>query len=135
MKYNKKSPYEKPLNECPRRCSDCSAFGVDFCRANDVTSVTCSFSNPKDRPVPFPLNCFWWYTNNVFDKMSESKIREYTESRIHLFTAYKLMNSMQEKERKSFWEHFYRRGGGQLIDFEKYPQAKRIYDEIAKTEK
>lgn len=136
MKHNTKSLYEKPLSECPSRCSECQYYdGGDFCMANGIAQVTCGFCNPKDRPVPFPLNCFWWYANNVFDKMNESKIKDYKESRIHLFTAYKIMSELPDgKERKEFWDHFYRRGGGQCIDFEKYPEARLIYDSFRKDE-
>ena len=135
MKHNTQSLYEKPLSECPARCADCSCFSGDFCRANGIAQVTLSFSNPKDRPVPFPLNCFWWYANNVFDKMNTNKINDYRESRIHLFTAYKILSELPDgKERKEFWDHFYRRGGGQFIDFEKYPEARKIYNALVTTE-
>lgn len=135
MKYNKNSPYEKPLSECPAKCADCPCFSGDFCRANGIAQVTFSFSNPKDRPVPFPLNCFWWYANNVFDKMNESKIKDYRESRVHLFTAYKILSELPDgEERKEFWNHFYRRGGGQYIDFEKHPEAQAIYNAFSATE-
>lgn len=135
MKHNKNSLYEKPVSECPAKCADCPCFSGNFCRANGIAQVTCSFSNPKDRPVPFPLNCSWWYANNVFDKMSESKIKDYKESRIHLFTAYKILSGLPDgEERKEFWNHFYRRGGGQFIDFEKYPKALEIYKVLCATE-
>jgi hypothetical protein len=136
MKHNTKSPYEKPLSECPYRCSECKYFdGGDFCRANGIAQVTHRVCNPKDRPVPFPLNCFWWYANNVFDQMSASKIKDYKESRVHLFTAYKILSELPGiEERKEFLNHFYRRGGGQYIDFDKYPEAREIYNTYSITE-
>lgn len=136
MKYNKKSPYEKPLSECPARCATCPYFdGGDFCRANGIAEPTCSFSNPKDRPIPFPLNCFWWYANNVFDKMNESKVNGYKEARIHRFVASKMLSEMPHgKERKEFLAYLYRPGGGKLIEFEKYPESRKIYECFKATE-
>lgn len=136
MKHNTKSSYEKPLAECHYRCAECQYFdGGGFCRANGIAVPTSGYNNPKDRPVPFPLNCFWWYANNVFDKMSADKIDGYKETRIHDFVAGIMLSQMPfGTERNEFINHFFRPGGGRLIDFDKYPEARKIYNKIVTTE-
>ena len=136
MLHNKKSPYEKPLSECPKRCADCEFFnGKEGCYANNTHDYTLSFCNPKDRCVPFPLNCCWWYANNVFEKMSSAKIEEYKEERAHLFAASAILENLHETEaRKEFVSHYFRQGGFHLIDFEKYPQALKFYNDFKQKE-
>lgn len=136
MIYNAKSPYEKPLSECPARCADCSYFNAGICIANGMTNVTYSFCDPKNRSVPFPLNCFWWYANSVFSKMSANKIKETIEQRFHLFVEQKMLSEFPHgKEREIFLHHIHRPGGCGLIDFEGYPKAREIYNEIVRTQK
>lgn len=137
MKYNKKSPFEKSPNECPRTCADCHFFTQDInaeyggtCTANGCRSHTYNFSEPTNRPLPMPLNCFWWYINNVWGEVSESKAEGYHEVRLHRMTVWRLLDVFDRQERNDFIAHVHRPGGGDLIDFAIYPQAKPIYDEI-----
>ena len=136
MKYNPKSPFEKAPNECPRKCAECVFFkpGADrmegTCTANGARSLTYDFSRPTDRPLPMPLNCFWWYANSVWDHVSASKGEEYHEERLHAFVAWRILETMEGKERHAFVDHLHRPGGGGIIDFSLYPQAKPIYEEI-----
>lgn len=136
MKHNPKSPYEKPLNECPTRCRFCEFFKADStCTANGCRTLTYSFSNPKDRPLPMPISCYWWYANNVWDKLPKSKQEGYAEMRLHEFTASKMLETMSDlEERKEFLSHFFRPGGGRIIDFEKYPEAKSLYIQFKNAE-
>lgn len=137
MKYNKKSAFEKSPNECPRTCADCPFFTQDTdakyggtCTANGCRSLTYDFSRPTDRPLPMPLNCFWWYINNVWDKVSQNKAEGYHEQRLHFMTTWAFLDVLSLKERKEFCDHVHRPGGCGIIDFSKFPQAKPIYIEI-----
>lgn len=141
MKYNPKSPFEKSPNECPRKCGDCAFFKSDImathggiCTANGCRSHTYDFSRPTDRPLPMPLNCFWWYLNNVWNKVSAAKAEEYHEERLHLMAERVLLDVFDGQERRDFIDHMHRAGGYGLIDFSKYPQAKLIYNEFKKCE-
>ena len=67
--------------------------------------------------------------------MNESKANGYKEARIHRFVASKMLFEMSHgKERKEFLDYFYRPGGGKLIEFEKYPEAREIYEYFKVTE-
>jgi hypothetical protein len=79
-----------------------------------------------------PLNCFWWYANNVWDKVSTEKQSAYLEERLHEFTARKMLDVLDKKERNEFIDHIFRPGGGGIINFSKYPAARPIYEEIKK---
>lgn len=134
MKFNKNTIYEKRPEECPRRCDDCEHFHQEcgICTANGCSVHTYNFSNPKDRPLPMPLNCYWWYLNNVWDKLSPAKIEEYREERRHLIVAWIMLKKMKPsiKELHAFVDHLHRQGGYGLIDFNVYPEAKAIYKEV-----
>lgn len=141
MKHNLKSPFEKSPNECPRKCAECAFFEVTTdpkyggtCTANGCRAHAYDFHNPSDCPLPLPLNCFWWYASSVWDKVSETKISEYREERLHLFVAFRMLETLEGTARRSFVEHVHRPGGYGLIDFEQYPQAKPIYQEIKEKE-
>lgn len=140
MKHIKTSPFEKPLNECPHRCAECDFFapGADrregTCTANGCRSLTYDFSRPTDRPLPMPLNCFWWYANSVWSVVSASKAEEYHEERLHLLVSHRMLEPLAGKERHAFVDHIFRPGGYGLIDFAQYPQAKPIYEEIKREE-
>lgn len=118
---------EKPRKECPLTCGDCEYFESDICTANNCKTSTQSFSNPKDRPLPMPLNCYWWYLNSVWDKLSHHKILKYKEERLHMFIAEEYLRTLQGEQRNQFIDHWLRPGGCKLIDFKLYPEAEEIY--------
>jgi hypothetical protein len=131
MKYNKQSQFEKPPQLCPRTCGTCDYFANGVCTANVGRDHTFAFSNPKDRPLPMPLMCPWWYINNVWDRVDDEAIKEYRETRLHQFVTWVMLYELADDvERGAFVEHLHRPAGGCLIDFEKYPGAKDIYDRI-----
>ena len=140
MKYNKNSAFEKPEKECPNHCAECPYFsGESTCTANGCKTTTYFFSRPTDRPLPLPLNCFWWYAASVWNKVNESQIDEYREERLHLFVTWKMLKILNDiavpsanKTVIEFIKHVHRRGGYNLIDFSIYPEAKEIYNEIKK---
>lgn len=141
MKHNQKSKFEKASSECPRRCENCEFFKQDTdrryggtCTANGCRTLTYDFSRPSDRPLPLPLNCFWWYESNVWNKVSETKITEYREERLHLITTFRMLETLTGKDRRDFVDHVHRAGGYGLIDFARYPQAKVIYKEVVSQE-
>ena len=141
MKHNHNSPFEKSPNECPRKCGECAFFKLDenriyegICTANGCRRHTYDFSRPTDRPLPMPLNCFWWYANNVWDKVSAAKQEGYREERRHELVTWRILETLEGKERHAFVDHVLRPGGGGLIDFAQYPQAKPIYEEIKRKE-
>lgn len=142
MKHNPKSPFEKSPSECPRRCTNCAFFKQDIarqyggtCTANGCRTHTYEFSSPSDRPLPLPLNCFWWYACNVWNKVSDTKVAEYREERLHLLTAWRMLETFNDmRDRHAFSDHLHRQGGYGLIDFAVYPEAKPIYQEIKKRE-
>lgn len=137
MKHNTKSPFEKAPNECPRTCAECKFFTQDIlaqyggtCTANGCRTPTYDFSRPTDRPLPMPLNCFWWYLNNVWGKVSPAKAEEYMEKRLHLMTTGAMLEAFDIQARSEFSAHVHRPGGCAPIDFKIYPQAKQIYIDI-----
>lgn len=136
MKYNKNTQTEKPVNEMPYQCKECPYFseeGGGICKANDDISSTSSFSRPADRPLPLPFNCYWWYASSVWSKVSPEKQNEYAEERLHMFTASRYLKDLTDKdERRAFIDHLFRGGGGGLIDFNLYPRARQIYEEVKK---
>lgn len=137
MKHNKNSQYEKPMSECPAHCADCAYFSnncnIGTCTANGCRTPTFDFSRPTDRPLPQPLNCYWWYANNVWSKLSGQKFAEYAEERRHLIVAHTMLETITDRqERLDFIKHIHRIGGYGLIDFNTYPQAREIYAEVAK---
>lgn len=141
MKYNPNSSFEKSPNECPRICDECDFFAHGIserhegtCTANGARRLTYDFSRPTDRPLPMPLNCYWWYMNSVWDKVSAAKAEGYREERRHEFVAWEMLKTLEGKERHAFVDHHNRPGGGGLIDFAQYPQAKPIYEEIKERE-
>ena len=142
MKHNPKSPFEKSPSECPHKCGECPYFKQDIsriyggtCTANSCKTLTYDFSRPTDRPLPLPLNCFWWYACNVWNKVSDTKVAEYREERLHLLTAWRLLETFEDmRDRRAFSEHLHRQGGYGLIDFAEYPEAKPIYQEIKRRE-
>ena len=137
MDYNKKSIYEKPHKECPNRCGECDFYENKTCNANGCRSLTYDFCRPTDRPLPMPLNCYWWYLNSVWHKVSKEKIETYTEERRHLIVCYEMLKNIKfdREERKAFIKHFHRGGGCNIIDFNLYPQARKIYNNVLKNEK
>lgn len=142
MKHNPNSPFEKSPNECPRKCAECEFFKHDAnremegtCTANGARLLTYDFSRPTDRPLPMPLNCFWWYMNSVWDKVSAAKQEGYRELRRHELVSFEMLKTLECKERHAFVDHIYRPGGGGIIDFALYPQAKPIYEEIKRKER
>lgn len=136
MKYNAKSPYEKPMAEIPASCSACACFdGGTMCTANGCRSMTYGFCEPMDRCRPGSLNCFWWYANKVWDKASPHKIIEAVEERAHLFVFHRMAAAMPDgTERKKLIDHYFRLGGGRLIDFTIWPEARGLYEEFKNQE-
>ena len=140
MKHNPNSPFEKSPKEFPQKCAECAIFKPDddrmegTCTANGGRRHTFDFSRPTDRPLPMPLNCFWWYMNSVWDNVSAQKQEGYREERRHEFVAWQMLETLEGKERYAFVDHIHRPGGGGLIDFAQYPQAKPIYEEIKERE-
>ena len=133
MKYNKNTKTEQPINEMPYTCGECLFFDAcagGQCKANNCITPTFSFSRPADRPLPMPLNCYWWYANILWDRVSHEQQNKYAEERLHQFTAWEFMSGMGQSERRDFVAHLHRNGGGCLIDFNAYPEAKKIYDKI-----
>lgn len=136
MKYNKFSLYEKPIEECPTKCQDCEAFcenyGMGWCRANGGSELTYSFSNPFERPVPFPLSCYWWYANSVLNKLSPSKIEGMKERRLHHLAFSALLNSqiLTQQRRDEIIKHYFRPGGGGIIDAEQFPEFVGFYEMV-----
>lgn len=136
MEHNKNSLYEKPYKECPHRCGECEFYENQTCNANGCRSLTFDFSRPKDRPLPMPLNCYWWYANNVWDVVSKEKRDGYAEQRRHLMVCYEMLKNMPvcSEERSAFIKHLHRAGGCNIIDFNLYPQAREIYKKIIANE-
>lgn len=136
MEHNKNSLYEKPYKECPHRCGDCEFYEEETCFANGCRSFTYDFSKPTDRPLPMPLNCYWWYANRVWDKVSKEKIETYTEQRRHLMVCWEMLRNspVLSNERTALIKHFHRPGGCEIIDFNLYPQAREIYEKIIANE-
>ena len=139
MKYNPNSIYEKPLSECPARCAECEFMEHteyhDICIANDSRFPTVSYHNPKDSPLPFAKNCYWWYANRVWDAVSPHKIEGYKEQRLHLFVFHRMLARFPHgKERSAFIDHVFRPGGCCIIDFQIYPEVKAIYEEVKKND-
>jgi hypothetical protein len=132
MRYDKNSVNEKPLSECPRKCNECQYYILDnMCGANNIISTTYGYQNPIDRPVPFNLNCYWWYANSVFYRMSERKQQDYIEERRHIFVFEELKKQMHDKNAvDKLIKHYFRPGGGKLIDFKEYPKAKEILSKL-----
>ena len=136
MKYNKITKTEKPENECPNTCGECPYFIKHrfggTCTANGCKTPTSDYIRPYDRPLPQPLNCYWWYMNRVLNNASAEKQSAYAEERLHLLTAWRYVEGLTTEERYEFSKHLYRDGGGRLIDFSLYPRAWEIYNEIRK---
>lgn len=125
MTYNKYSIYEKPISEIPAKCGDCDYFRDNLCWANNCTTFTFDFSNPNDRPLPYNLNCFWWYANSTLTKLPATKQQEIAKERQHLLAFSYLLHSqnLSHKRAESLTKHFFRNSGGKIIDFEKFPEA------------
>ncbi len=136
MKYNKNTKTEKPENECPRTCGECEFFrkgyGGGTCTANGCNCPTYAFSSPTNRPLPQPLNCYWWYNNYVLSCQPADKQDEYAKERLHLLTAHRYLQELDGDEKKAFIKHCHRESGGGLIDFAIYPRAFKILQEIKK---
>lgn len=130
MKHNKLSAFERAPEQCPRTCGVCDYFANGVCTANGGRDITFAFSNPKDRPLPMPLMCPWWYINNVWDLVDDDAIADYRETRLHQFVMWAMIYDLDGHERSAFLNHIHRPGGGRLIDFDEYPSAKGIYDRI-----
>lgn len=81
-----------------------------------------------------PLNCFWWYANSVWDKVSTAKADGYGEQRRHLLVTWRMLETLEGKDRHAFVDHVHRPGGCGIIDFALYPQAKSIYEGIKRKE-
>lgn len=77
-----------------------------------------------------PINCYWWYANNVWYEVGETKADEYREERLHLMVTWKMLETLKGKDRHAFVDHVHRPGGCGIIDFNVYPEAKPIYNEI-----
>lgn len=131
MNYNANATTEKTLAECPRQCSDCQYHAQgDTCSANNIMSHAYGFENPQDRCLPMALNCYWWYANHVWTKVPENKQRGYAEERKHMFLYEQLKTIVEDK--RALTNHYFRPGGGKLIDFSVYPQAKPLYSNLPK---
>lgn len=139
MKYNSHSPYERPLSECPAKCAGCEFCKTNavatFCTANGCREVTHEICDPRDRALPAPLNCPWWYANNVWRKLSPHKIAEIKEERAHAFVFAAMSDAMPHgPERKALISHYFRPGGGRVIDFTQYPEARALYEDFLRKE-
>ena len=134
MKYNKLSQFEKPPQLCPNTCEECKHFkkSSGICRANGFVNMTFSFSSPKHRPLPMPLNCPWWYMNRTWREADAEAIKEYRETRLHELTAAVMLANLEGKERGAFFAHIFRPGGCCRIDFGLYPEAEEIYKEVVR---
>ena len=134
MKYNKMSGFERPPEKCPRTCGECKHFNKErgTCRPNGIVNMTFAFSRPTDRPLPMPLSCPWWYMNRVWHEVDDKAIAEYRETRLHEITAGILLANLEGSELRAFLEHFFRPGGGRLIDFKLYSEAEEIYKEVVR---
>lgn len=136
MKYNKFSLYEKPIEECPTKCGNCDFFcegiGAGWCKANGCDNSVFPFSNPLDRPLPYPINCYWWYANSVLNKLSPSKIEEMKEQRLHHLAFNALLNSqtLTQQRRDEIIKHYFRPGGGEIIDVEQFPEFVGFYEMV-----
>ncbi len=132
MNYTKGAITEKSISECPRNCGECGFYSEDdltgWCNANEMSTPTLSICNPQDRPLPLPLNCYWWYGASVWKKLPERKRKDYLEERIHSFTFRDLLDGKDGKERHEIVKHSSRPGGCGICDFKKYPEAKQYYD-------
>lgn len=132
MTYNKDSIYEKPISEIPAKCGECEFFRNDFCFANGCQTLTFDFSDPHDRPLPYNLNCFWWYANRVLAELSSARRQEIIEERQHFLTFHTLLRreTLSPKRTESLIAHYFRDYGGARIDFDVFPEAKRVFDII-----
>ena len=137
MRHNKKSPYERPLSECPATCGDCKFFsGIIMCKANNCMAPTHKESNPKDRPLAMPLSCPWWYANHTVTKVTANQRRELREKRRHWFVLHKMLAMCKSpSERLQISKHFDRDGGKHLFDFRVYPVAKELHNKFMEEEK
>ena len=136
MTYNKYSIYEKPISEIPAKCGECDYFRNNFCWANNCRTFTFDFNNPNDRPLPYNLNCFWWYANSLLTRLPATKQLEIVKERQHFLTFYTLLNckTLSPKKSESLIAHYFRNSGGGIIDFEDFPEAKKVFDIIKTNE-
>ncbi len=136
MTYNKYSIYEKPISEIPAKCGECDYFRNNFCWANNCRTLTFDFSNPKDRPLPYNLNCFWWHTNSVLTRLPATKQLEIVKERQHFLAFSYLLRSqtLSPKRTELLINHFFRNSGGGIIDFEKFPEAIKVLEVIKTNE-